>query len=83
MASDVRVVGSGTGVTATTPGTVIPGVVPNEKVAPVRVVEALTGALIVNVAVWLMKGLCARLPAIEPLALVYELVGPGRTYDQC
>jgi hypothetical protein len=52
MASDVRVVGSGTGVTPTTPATVIPGVVPNEKVAPVTVVvEVIDAFVIVKIAV--------------------------------
>ena len=48
----------GSGVGAGTPGTVNPGLVPNEKVVLVMVVSAVRPEpVIVNVAVWLRKGL--------------------------
>ena len=54
-----------------TPVTLMPAVVPNENTALViRVAAVMAALLIVNVAVWLMNGLCGPFPAIEPLALV-------------
>ena len=61
-----------------TPGTLMLGVVPYEKVALLTVVDAVIAALLItNVALWLMNGLCGPLPAIEPFALLYLGPGPG------
>ena len=65
-----------------TPGTLIPGTVPNEKVAAVTVVFAVIPViLMVQVAVWFMKGLCGLFPAIEALAFEYVPPGPGAPRD--
>lgn len=51
------------------PGTFTPAVVPNENVALVTLVAAVTPAIAkVNVADWFKNALCAGLPAIDPFA---------------
>jgi hypothetical protein len=49
----------------------IPATVPNENIALMMVVAAVTPAmLITNDALWFRKGLCGPLPAMELLAAV-------------
>ena len=52
------------------PETLIPALVPNEKVALVTVVSIFTPGMLVmtKVALKLRKGLCGPFPAMEPLA---------------
>lgn len=67
--SSAIVVGSGTELVGV-PASVLPAVVPNENVAAVIVVLAVTvGTEIVNVVPLSRNGLCGPLPAIEPFAL--------------
>ena len=62
---------NGSGVPTGMPGMLIPAVVPNENVALVTDVPAVTPATErVNVPCWLIKGLWGPFPAIEPLALL-------------
>src|SRR2546430_17066890 len=61
-----------------TPGTLLPAVVPNEKVAAVTMVFAVIPViLMVQGAVWFLKGVCGVFPSIEALALEYVPPGPG------
>src|SRR5438445_10566188 len=67
-----------------TPGTLLPAVVPNEKVAAVTMVFAVIPViLMVQVAVWFMKGLCGLFPAIEALAFEYVPPWPGAPRMVC
>jgi len=66
----VMVPGSGVAEVGT-PGTVTPKAVPNEKMAALAVVLAVTPFTAkVKVAVPFKKGLCGPFPLIEPLAFV-------------
>ena len=67
MPNNIIVVGSGRFVT----GTLSPAVVPKEMLTLLSCETLVSPEIvIVNVAVWFKKGLCALFPAIEPLALV-------------
>lgn len=70
--SSSKIEGSGTSAPLTTPVTFTPDSVPNEKTAPVIVVSLVTPAIVkFRVMGPARNGLCAGLPAIDPLAVVY------------
>ena len=59
----------GSGTARGVPTTLIPEVVPNEKVAEVMVVlEVMSGPVMTNVAEPFRNGLCGLFPAMLPLA---------------